>query len=485
MPTIKNTEATAEASHYVSLGNANRRASDYDQARIAYQKALAIDPDHAVAHCNLGILYMALSQEENAVLHLKKALMIHPELLPAASQLGDYYLRHEQYAEARDIFLKATTQLPENSDYHHRLGIAYYKLRDFEKAKIAFEHVLMLDYQHPEINQYLANTLLEMGDHEKAMHYYFHQLERNPWFETFYNIGVLYMIKERLKEALVYFDKAIQLNPEDLATQLNMAYIYLKRNQRIEAIAAYEKIHQRKPQDPEIQHILTALKQDHTPRHSPPEYITHLFDQYALHYDSHLTKVLGYDVPQKIFQTLQLEYPHFTEKKWNIMDLGCGTGLCGALFKPFSSVLTGVDLSENMLAIAKQKQIYDELILDDITAALPRFSAIDLIIAADVLTYCGDLTMLFDAASKALAKEGLFIFTVEKTYEKDFILQSSIRYAHNKQYLETLAALHAFDILRFETIQLRWQQNEPVEGYLVFLKTRANELTEKPSYIKI
>jgi len=437
---------------------------------LLIKKALEIQPDYAIAHCNIGIFYTALAQNENAVTHLKKAIELNPDLLPALNQLGDIYLREEKYSEARDVFLQSVAKMPDNAESNHRLGIAYFKLRDFENAKAQFEKVLVLNYQHPEINQYLANTWLELRDHEKAMHYYFCQLERNPYFETFYNVGVLFMMKERLQDALQYFNKAAELDPNDVATQLNMGNIYLKQHKIDHAIICYYQANALRPNDLEIQHILSALTQQKTLDTAPPEYVMHLFDQYAPYYEKHLSECLHYEAPEKILQTIQLEYPHLSECQWNILDLGCGTGLCGALFKPFAKKLIGVDLSENMLSVAREKNIYDELICGDITEALTRFCDTNLIVAADVFTYIGDLSPTFANVANALTVDGLFIFTVEKSTGEDYFLQTSIRYAHSKSYLDSLIAQHAFEVLRFDNIQLRKQMNKPVGGYLVLLK---------------
>ena len=101
---------------------------------------------------------------------------------------------------------------------------------------------------------------------------------------------------------------------------------------------------------------------------------------------------------------------------------------------------------------------------------LNSFFEIDLILAADVFTYLGDLNAIFDAAEKALSKNGLFIFTVEKTTEPNFILQPTVRYAHNKAYLESLMTANHFMALRIDNVILRMQKNVPVEGYLVVMK---------------
>src|SRR5690348_15700252 len=105
------TSKTLKAEHFNSLGNVCRRLSQWDKALVAYQKALEIEPDYAIAHCNLGILYTALAQNDNAILHLKKAIALNPDLLPALNQLGDIYLREEKYNEARDVLLQSLSKM--------------------------------------------------------------------------------------------------------------------------------------------------------------------------------------------------------------------------------------------------------------------------------------------------------------------------------------------------------------------------------------
>lgn len=491
-----------DASYYNSLGNIFRRSHQLNQAQKAYQKAIKINANYAVAHnnlgnvffaknefisakksyekaialkenyadayANLGILLTKTENDEAAITVLQKAVAINPDLLSALNQLGDCYLRCEKYEAARDLFLQSIEKNSNNAESQHRLGVAYFYLRDFIRAKQQFEQTVMLNDKHEEANQYLANTHLALRDHASAMHHYFRQLDINPFFDTYYNLGVLLMMKDRFNDALLYFGEALKINPEDSATHLNCGSIYLKSNQIEKAILSYESAHKINPDDDEIKHILSAIKQHHTPSSTPSSYITHLFDQYAAYYDYHLTQRLDYIAPQKIMDVLQLEFSPFSD--WTVVDLGCGTGLFGTLIEPFSKKSIGIDLSENMLSIAREKNCYHELICADIIEALPRFSSVNLISAADVFAYLGDLNSVFSAAKKALAKEGVFTFTVEKTTGSDFILQTSIRYAHSKIYIESLCAAHSFEIVCFNNIVLRKQKNEPVEGYLVVLR---------------
>lgn len=433
--------------YFNSLGNVYRHLNQLDQAIEAFDTAIDLNPTYAIAYNNLGNTYYSQKKMNHAQSCYEKALELQPDYVDAKNNLCNLY---------------------------YQLGINFFQKKKFDEAKKCFEEVISRDHKYFDVNQCLANTLLELGDCEVATQYYFRQLEKNPFFETVYNLGVLLMMKDRLNDALNYFNQALKINPNDVSTHINCGNIYLKKNNWVEAARFYQHADTLKPNDPEIQHILSAIRGNsndcEVARSAPASYIMHLFDQYAPYYETHLTQHLNYDVPQKMLDAVLLECLCSDEKNWMIIDLGCGTGLCGTLFKPYAKQLVGIDLSENMLEIARNKEVYDELICEDVAHALEKYSSVDLIVAADVFTYLGDLEDVFFNAHKALAANGLFIFTVEKTFDQNFILQKSIRYAHSKPYLESLAKAHKFEILRFGNIQLRKQKNEPIEGYLVLLQ---------------
>ena len=97
-----------------------------------------------------------------------------------------------------------------------------------------------------------------------------------------------------------------------------------------------------------------------------------------------------------------------------MLDAGCGTGLCGPLLAPYARRLVGVDLSEGMLALAKEKNVYDALMKSELTDYLrDHAAAFDVIVSADTLVYFGDLEDVLAAAAGALRPNGLFIFTLE------------------------------------------------------------------------
>ncbi len=106
--------------------------------------------------------------------------------------------------------------------------------------------------------------------------------------------------------------------------------------------------------------------------------------------------------------------PLLKKKKYNLLDLGCGTGLSGQCFADIAKKITGIDISGNMLIKAKEKACYDALIEKDILRSLVELKELyDLILCIDTLVYFGDLNEFFTNIIYCLTKNGLLAFSVE------------------------------------------------------------------------
>ena len=453
---------------YNNIGRCLYLQEKFIAAQKAYSKALELNPNFADAYYNQGVLMLKIGNLAEAHVNLERALTLNPKNAAIHGQMAQIYLQKAEYPEAIDYLQKRLIAQPDHIDSWHYLGMAHFSLNQFEDAVHCFEKVLQLTHRHPECYEHLAIAYLKLADKEKALTYFFRQLEIQPTANAYYNIGVLLIEKGRHRDAIEYLRQAVALEPLHLPAHLNLGVLYLKSQQQEPALTHYRKAAEIKPNDPEIQHILMALTQNKIPDKAPAEYLKNLFDQYADYYDKHLTESLRYRVPQQLHAAIS-ELIRVDQPGWNILDLGCGTGLCGELFKEFSARLTGIDISQEMITAAKAKNIYDELLVADIEQALTDYHDLDLILAADVFTYIGELNGIFAQVRRALKKNGLFAFSVEKTEKSPFELQPSIRYAHSRSYLETLIARHDFKILSLKEITLRTQKEVPVTGYLVIV----------------
>jgi predicted TPR repeat methyltransferase len=143
----------------------------------------------------------------------------------------------------------------------------------------------------------------------------------------------------------------------------------------------------------------------------------------------------------------------------------------GGKIRPLARTLTGVDVSENMLEKARQRQIYDHLVCCDIIEFLQtQDSRFDLAIATDVFIYIGDLSLVFQGVRRALRENGLFCFSVESVGDGDFVLRGTLRYAHSTGYLHGLARQHDFIVEMTAPQIIRKEVGADIHGHHVVLR---------------
>lgn len=279
--------------------------------------------------------------------------------------------------------------------------------------------------------------------------------------------------------AVELMEQALELVPDWPAGLVRLADYAEKANQPEKAIPALQRVLELDPQDIFGARLkLALLGAEAVPDQPPSRYVEALFDDYADRFDSALVERLDYTVPAKLARLIS---DH--DDRWFgvAVDLGCGTGLFGAEIRDRVRRLEGFDLSVNMLAKAEEKGFYDflakaDLFLDPAQSGLfddgLANNRADLVSAADVLMYLGDLANAF-ALTARLAKPGaLFAFSVEDAGEGEgYLLAPSLRYAHTEQHVRQRLAENGFEILVSTRTTIRMDGGKPVFGIL-FLASR-------------
>ena len=217
---------------------------------------------------------------------------------------------------------------------------------------------------------------------------------------------------------------------------------------------------------------LARVRGERAPELSPA-YVARLFDDYAKRFDRHLLEDLHYSGPEAIDGAL--EVVAWRRRFAHALDLGCGTGLAAASLRARAERLDGVDLSAKMIERARARGVYDALFVDEAVAFLQAAAsgAYDLVAAADVLVYLGDLSALFAAVARALKSEGLFAFTVEMAFgDEDFVLASSMRFRHSGAYVRRISVAAGFDVLSLDAGSTRVEREAPVPSLVAALRKR-------------
>ena len=287
---------------------------------------------------------------------------------------------------------------------------------------------------------------------------------------TRYSVAKTALHHGRFDVALRCYRKILDLDPEYEDAIWGLAEANYGNGDKAEALVWYRRYHYLFPDDPEAAHMVAALGHGSKPVRASDAYVKETFDNFAEDFDRQLLEDLEYKAPKLIYALFR-DIAAGTDKNLNILDAGCGTGLAGVEFKPHAGRLVGVDLSPEMLKLAEKRHIYEELLEEELAACMQaRADAFDLIVAADVFCYIGDLAETLAAAMVALRSSGRLIFSVEAQSRRGFSLTGSGRYAHKPAYIRKVAEKAGLREISGRNEKLRMEYGEPVRGYLTALE---------------
>lgn len=466
----QNNNFSAQAEVHNNYGVRLFKENKYAEARQQYEKAIQLKPDYLQAYFNLGLLFVAETQLERAIVQFNHALALNPQSVEAHWQLAFIYWQCNDLEKVQLHYQKLFELTPRSTELLNNMGALALKKNQLEVAIDYFKQALEIDPKHKEARNNLAVSLLEKNDFNEAIWHYSLYLNLEPNDKiALYNRAQALMLTGQLSKAIEDLKKILVLDTNHIEAYCNLAAIYLKLEDRNTALINYQEVLNRQKAHPIASYMQSALTQQAIPTTPPIEYIKNLFDNYAFQFDIHLKEVLHYKTPELLKQQV---IPYLKHKNYNVLDLGCGTGLSGVPFSEIAKKLTGIDVSSKMLAQAKSKNCYDELIEKDILTGLSELNeAYDLILAIDTLVYFGELDTLFSKISSHMQENGLFAFSIELSNKPgiDYKLQTTGRYQHTNEYIKKLAKKNKLKCLKSLSVDGRYQNNKFVKNGLFLL----------------
>lgn len=344
---------------------------------------------------------------------------------------------------------------------------AYYA-EDLEKAEELYKQVLTLD-----------------PDHQPSIH----------------SIGIVHYDRDEYAPAIEYMRRALELDPDDQYVHSNLGkslYGLHHYGEEKKARKIAKKWASEYPDNEIAQHMAAAViggveagSRVVGPERANDVYVAQTFDEFADSFDDKLAE-LDYKAPELISKALEKTAPKWRAlEELNILDAGCGTGLCAPFLAPMAARLDGVDLSKEMIGKAKKRKLYTRLDKGELSAVLDkRKRRYDLVIAADVLCYFGALETVLGSFHHCLREDGCLAFSLEIASKADgeepnsessgeiegdkapFSLHISGRYVHTRSYIKQAVADAGFSIKSMAKKTLRTEYGEPVKGVVVVaLKT--------------
>ncbi len=419
------------------LGIVCGMTGDHPAAESALERAVALRPVDATLRNNLGCVLRTLGKRAEAEVQFREALRLRPGYTGAEVNLGCALIDAGNFAAAEGVLRTALAIAPEHPEALNNLGTALRQMGQVAEATECFEKAVRLRPDYPDA---LAN------------------------------LGMSRLFDNRPAEAEACLKQALAGAPGHISALYYLGFLLHKRNAIAEAEQCFRHILSIDPKHANAAYFLSVIGVREAPPRSPVSYVQELFDGYADNFDEHLVGALGYSAPvvmnRLVHSALGKNPPSL-----DILDLGCGTGLCAQNFTDIANSITGVDLSERMLDKARALGIYDHLAQNDIASFLAgQDTAYDLILAGDVFVYLGNLTAIFPACARALRDHGLLCFSTERANDdRPYTLCPSGRYAQSPGYITTLALASDLRVLAVQDIVLREEYGDSIAGQVYVL----------------
>jgi predicted TPR repeat methyltransferase len=229
--------------------------------------------------------------------------------------------------------------------------------------------------------------------------------------EAYYNLALSLRDEGEPGEAVRCLQQALLRSPNCFRAYETLAMLCYRLGDVSGAAETYRVWSRRDPTNAKARHMAAATSRTNVPRRADDDYVKLVFDHVAHGFDRNL-KNLGYRAPELVATMLAERVGEAGVT--DLLDAGCGTGLCGPLVRGHCRSLVGVDLSPGMLDLARRRGCYDELVVGELCAFMSsRASSFDAVISADTLVYFGAIEEALAATHAALRPEGTFIATFE------------------------------------------------------------------------
>ena len=405
------------------------------EAADLFERVLDRAPDHPRALHYAGVLAHQQGRGDEAVALIEKSLVLAPDNADAFSNLGIVHQSAGRLDAAVEAYRRAIEVAPRHANAHSNLGVLLRATGHPDDAEAEYRAAIALEPDH---------------------------------VDAYTNLGILLNSLNRSEEAAACFSKAITLRPthHDARRLLALAHCTLGEFDRARQI--FEAWLAEDPGNPVARHMFAACSGRGAPARASNEFVQQTFDGFAATFESRLER-LSYRAPALVSAMLE-QAALEPSRQYEILDAGCGTGLCAPFLAPFARRLTGVDLSAGMLALAREKRIYDVLVQAELTEFLGnRHHEFDVIVSADTLVYFGDLAAVIAAAAGALRGRGRLVFTLEHLADDsvlDYRLEWHGRYSHSRGYIEGLLAGAGLTPTTVEA-ELRMEAGKPVAGLVI------------------
>jgi len=455
---------------------------EQEVAAQMFRAALTLESGNADLWRDLAGISDLLCDPAASEYCLQRSLDLQPDDARSWLMLAHHRNRSGRIAEAETAFERATLADPHNGAAYFGLGLLNFDRMQLDAAVLNFRRATETGYANSLSHSALGHALYLTGDFAACAMAFENAaalgpLDQNSLKKQARAKAFVTMIDGDIESALQDYQVMAGDLAEPAADIMRDAFAQFSAyGYRQTAIAVGSLRLERNPEDTIQRYLLDAVS-GKTLLRAPNDYLEHYFDGFAQTFDHKLVEILHYEAPARMAQLIHKRRMAFD----TMLDLGCGTGLAAPQLVAFGGTLTGVDISGRMLEKAQDRNLYTTLVKADALDFLnDSGESFDLVFAADMLVYLGDLDPLFKALTKVLRPGGFFAASIETAAKGDFDVLPSGRFAHAPAYLKRLAA-SSFICIEEEAAMIRLEAGRPADGMFLLFERAVDCDTKRPA----
>ena len=242
-----------------NLGNSYNEVGDTEQAMLALERAVEINPSLAESRMNLGNIYLKKDRIEDAIHEYETALEIDPSNAKTHNNLGNAYTKRGWLNDAISQYMRSVELEPNFTEAYKNLANAYCEQEMFGQAAAQLKQAIILEPEDAGLFKQLGDVYSRMGDYERGIFQYKKALEiKGDFAEAHYGLAFCYNKLDLIDDEIQAYKRALVIKPDMVAALVSLGNAYFRTQNYDAAIEQYKKAVQIKPDDGAIHYNLGA-----------------------------------------------------------------------------------------------------------------------------------------------------------------------------------------------------------------------------------
>jgi tetratricopeptide (TPR) repeat protein len=235
---------------------------DFNAALEHAQRFLALQPDSADAHFNLGLAREKLGQPDAAAAEYREAIRLNPGKAEAYLHLGEAAREAGHPDQAEQLFRDGLKATPDSVELAMNLAGLLLKRGQTQEAMQLYDHATEHNPDFAPLQYDYGSALLEAGSLPAAEEHFARAVALNPRFAAArQSHGAVLAQIGRLPEAIREFEAALEIDPTLDQARNNLARALVQSGRIPDAIEQLQKVLQFHPDDTQAQQNMTRLQQ--------------------------------------------------------------------------------------------------------------------------------------------------------------------------------------------------------------------------------